>query len=197
MVKNASELRKGDVLLALDSWQLPARGKVEITKFIEVLDDGTVVIEVKQDPSWTISPRRYLRHNKVTVARWSTICGKRWLKIDDDLYESPDGVWSIERGDMESECEDRHPVKLTREMVRSIKEHPAHWPWEARAAADRWGSPYRYGQKPVKGYMCPGGEYHIHQEWITHRHDVPNFDHMGAWSDTPSGAIAPFISEVH
>jgi hypothetical protein len=194
MLKNASELRKGDVIRALDSHKLSKH--VEVTKFIEVLDDGTVVVEVKQDPKSVISPRRYLRHEKVEVARWATIAGKRWLKVDDDLYESPDGVWSIERHDMESECEGPHPVRLTRDMVRWIKENPGQWCWEARDAADRRGA-HRYGEKPVKGYMCPGGEYHVHHEWIPHRHDVPNFDHMGAWSDSPTDAIAPFINEVN
>jgi hypothetical protein len=200
MVKNASELRKGDVLLALDSWQLP-RGTngsrlVEIAKFIEVYDDGTVVVEVKQDKTWTISPRRYLRHKQVEIARWSTICGKRWLKLSDELYESPDGVWSIERHDMESECEDRHPVKLTHEMVRDIKANPSQWCYEARTAVEERDWRIR-GAKPIKGYMCPGGEYHTHPEWVPHRHDVPNFDHGGAWSDTPTSAIEPFINEVN
>lgn len=200
MVKPAHSLRKGDVLLALDGHQLP-RGThgnrlIEVSKFIEVYDDGTVVVEVKQDKSWTISPRRYLRHEKVDVARWSTLCGKRWLKVDDDLYESPDGIWSIERHDMESDCEGPHPVKLTYEMVRWIKENPSQWCWEARDAADRFGRRI-YGEKPVKGYMCPGGEYHVHQEWVPHRNDDPNFDHMGAWSLTPTDAIRSFINEVN
>lgn len=194
MVKNTETLRRGDVILALDDNEL--RTRVRVTKFVEVYDDGTVVIEVEQPTNWITSPRRYLHCKTVKYARYSTICGKRFLKIDDDLYESPDGRWTIERHDMESECEDAHPVRLTREMVKWISENPSQWPWEARDAAERWGRHDASTGRIVRGYMCPGGEYHVHPEWIPHRHDVENFDHMGAWSATPTDAIEPFIEQV-
>lgn len=193
MVKNTEKLRRGDVILALDDNEL--RTRVRVTKFVEVYDDGTVVIEVEQPTNWITSPRRYLRCKTVKFARYSTICGKRFLKMDDDLYESPDGRWTIERHDMESECEDAHPVRLTPEMVEWIEANPRQWCHEAIDAVE-YNRHARYGQKRKRGYMCPGGEYHVHPEWIPHRHDVPNFDHMGAWSATPTDAIEPFIEQV-
>lgn len=209
MLKRTKDLKKGDVILAfgdderMHKIERRANGgvRVEVTKFVEILPhDGTVVVEVTQPTSWVTSPRRYLRADAplVKIARWSTILGKRWLKVDDDLYESPDGRWTIERDDMERECEGPHPVQLTRKLAQTIVECKDLWPYEAVDAAKMFLGiiPVGYGQRRPKGYKCPGNEYHTHKEWVPHRHDVENFDHMGAWADSPSEAIRPFIEEV-
>jgi hypothetical protein len=206
MLKSAKDLKKGDVIIGQGMHpaymhELPTRANggvpIEVTEFIEHREDGTTVVKVKQPEQWITDRIRYVKLTYVEVARWATIAGKRFLKVNDDLYMSPDRRWTIERDDMESECDGPHPVKLTRELIGYIESVPDQYPHEAVEAVKEMRGVYGRNYTRRKGYMCPGNEFHTHKEWVPHDNETPGFDHMGSWARTPSDAISAFIDQVY
>lgn len=205
MIKDAKNLKRGDVLLALDGHEIgnAETRRITVTKFIEVSKDGTAVIEVS-DPNVSdlISPRRYLRYKEIKYGRLATLAGHRMLKTDDERYVTLDGQYEVYADDTHMTwCEDQHPVKITaKDRVRyrhMMRQYRTHWR-VAGIAGHEWADACRdYGRrhwvtgKPIRGYLCLGGCEHSYTQWIAwNPHNENEFD--AHWCDTATEA-ASFI----
>lgn len=123
----------------------------------------------------------------------STMSGHRVTKMDDGLYYVDGTDIQIEEDFIPTECEDRHPVKMTHELRSMIRANPAMWCHEAQDAAENFGLRPWGCLKVVKGYMCPGGEEHMYRQWIAFRKDGDSI--QGEWADTPTDAAA-YITDL-
>lgn len=206
MLKNTTAIKKGDVIVGVREERDNPRTDhkfakpVTVTKVVRLIDNGegtqpTVHFHVRQDKGSVISPDRYLGTPQVEVGRPVTLAGIKFLKMDEDTYVQADGPWRIERDDIPYECDDAHPVRLTRKTAQEILAQPYLWSFEARTGAqDFINGMYNEQGKRVKGYMCPGCEEHQEKQWVAARDDEDHFDHQGMWQDTPT-EVAKLIAQ--
>lgn len=189
MKKLTKHLKRGDVILALDGHEIPNAEirRITVTKFVEITDDGTVVVEVGQRTN-VISPRRYLRAKTVSYGRLVTLAGHRMLKTDEERYVTLDGHYEVYADNGHTTwCDHEHPVRITdrdRAAFRAtVAEYGRH------RALLLWGDTGRAIEDGRKGYLCPGGAEHNYTQWIAW--DPKNDRDLDTyWTDNATDAAA-------
>mgnify|MGYP000865843181 CR=1 FL=1 len=199
MIKSTNKLAKGDIVFATigpDGHRYEIQNPIEVAKVIGLIDNGpgtepTMHFQIKQ-PKGLVSPDRYFMtgaYPKVEYARKVTLAGVRFYKMDDDLYKQIDGAWTIEADFLPYECDDEHPVKLSRQSADAIVAQPHLWSYEAVNGARDFLNGQRNPDtgKYVRGYLCRGGEEHYERQWVANNSATDTeFDHRGLWCDTPT-----------
>jgi len=106
------------------------------------------------------------------------------------VYVTEDGRFEVSKGHAYSECDNPHPVQISREVrneIRTAASYPLHW----EAVRRKYGADVcRAVLDGKRGYMCYGGEEHWRVSWgVT---DLAKDDYVdgGEDFDTKADAVA-------
>jgi hypothetical protein len=206
MKKNAKDLKRGDVILALDGHEIPNAEirRITVTKYIKPTGTGTHHVHVEDPNCKASSPDRYIQ-GEVTYGRLVTLSGHRMLKTDEDRYVSLDGRFAVEADHTHiTDCEDRHTVRITSKdralYYKMLADKGGHHRAVAMVTGHDWADACRdYGQrwfdyevnkyKVIRGYMCPGGVEHNYTQWIAFQNEGDK-SWQAEWCDNATDAAA-------